>query len=76
MEELQTWIYMTWHINLFLFTCKLSIIWLLSADRREHIKKSITWRYVELRDSDVENVTSPGYNGVNVILKASLLFNI
>ena len=48
--------------TLFLSTCKLSITWLHSADRREH-KKSITWRYAE--HSDVANVTSADYNGVN-----------
>ena len=38
------------------------------ANRREH-KKS--WRYAE--HSDVANVTSADYNGVNAIVKASVL---
>jgi len=59
--------------TLFFSTCKISIIWLRSTDRREH-KKSITWRYAE--HSDVANVTSAGYNGVNAIVTASLLPNI
>ena len=59
--------------TLFLSTCKISIIWLHSADLREHTK-SITWRYEE--HSDVENVTSAGYNGVNAIVTVSLLPNI
>ena len=62
-----------WLETLFLSTCKLSSIWLHSANRREH-KKSITWRYAE--HSDVANVTSAGYNGVNAIVTASLLPNI
>ena len=52
------------HQLLFLFTCEISIIWIHSADRREH-KKSITWMYAE--HSDVENVTPADYNGVNAI---------
>ena len=59
--------------TIFLSTCNIAIIWLPSADSRGH-KKSITWRYAE--HSDVANVTSAGYNGVNTILKASLLLNV
>ena len=36
--------------------------------------QSITWRYAE--HSDVTNVTSAGYNGVNAIVAASILLNI
>jgi len=43
------------------------------ADCREH-KKSITRRYAE--NSDVAIVTSADYNGVNVIVTASILLNI
>jgi len=64
-----TWLDTT---TLFLSTCKISIIWLHSADSREH-KKNITWRYAE--HSDVANVTLAGYNGV-VIVAASLLHNV
>ena len=53
--------------TLFLSTCKISFIWLHLAKRRGH-KKSITWRYEE--HSDVANVTSAVYNGVNVIVTA------
>ena len=59
--------------HLFLLTCKLSVTWLQSSDRRKH-KKSITWRYAE--HSDVTNVTSAGYNGFNATVSASLLPNI
>jgi len=38
-----TWLDTT---TLFLSTCKISIIWLHSTDRRTH-KKCITWRYAE-----------------------------
>ena len=48
--------------TLFLSTWTISITWLHSTDCWEH-KKSITWRYAE--HSDVANVTSAGYNGVN-----------
>ena len=59
--------------SLFHFTCKWSIIWLHSANRREH-KKNITWGYAE--HSNVANITSAGYNGVNAIVTASLLLNV
>ena len=59
--------------TLFLSTCKISIMWLHSTDRREH-KKSITLRYTE--HSDVANITSAGYNGFDAIVTASLLPNI
>ena len=51
----------------------MSIIWLHSAYRSWH-KKSITCRYAE--HSEVANVTSAGYNGVNAIVIASLLLNV
>ena len=59
--------------HLFLLTCKLSVTWLQSSDRREQ-KKSITWRYAE--HSDVANVTPVDYNGVTAIVTASLLLNV
>jgi len=48
----------------------MSSIWLHSAYRSRH-NKSITCRYAE--HSEVANVTSAGYNGVNAIVIASLL---
>ena len=54
-------------------TCKISIIYLYSADRRKH-ETNITWRYAE--HSDVANVTSAGSSGGNVIVAASLLLNV
>ena len=57
----------------FFSTCKLSIIWLHLANHRGH-KKSITWRYTE--HSDVANVTSAGYNGINAIVPDSLHLNL
>ena len=59
--------------SLFLYTCKISSIWLHSADRREHTQ-SITWNYS--KQQTLRQQFQCRYNVVNAIVTSSLLLNV